>query len=239
MKVNRIAILLALFAWSLGITADAQDWNWNALSEQSNRLRGKLSGKVYYMPPEGNSQHFYQQGWHEGSILMEDGDLFENVRLRYLAYGDELVAYNYNVKQLFIVDKEKIAAFTVNTPQGTQEFVKLYFNGFISGDRFFEKLYDSKRKLLAFRSIEMRKTSMYNDKQGVRRNSVLVLRTSYYMYSEESGFKKIQPRRKSLLGLFPERKKEVRRLFRRNNFTVFNESEMVRAFKSLEEAGFF
>ncbi len=239
MKSNQIILLLALLTLSFSVKLYAQDFNWQALNQQSNRLQGKLSGTIYYLPPEGNSQHFYQKGWPEGSILLEDGDVFENVRLRYLAYGDELIAYNSSLNQLFVVDKEKVAAFTVKLPKGKQEFIKLYFNGFLAGDRYFEKLYDGSRKLLAFRSINEVKTGIYNDNKGRRKHTVLKLTSTYYMYSDETGFRKIQPRRKSFLNLFPERKKEVRQIFRKNNFYNLNEQNMISIFTLLEEEGFF
>lgn len=239
MKNYQIILLFALFTWSFSVELYAQDFNWQALNQQSNRLNGKLSGKIYYLPPEGNSRHFYQEGWPEGSILLEDGDVFEDVRLRYLAYGDELVAYNSTLSQLFIVDKEKVAGFNVKLPRGNQEFIKLYFNGFMEGERYFEKLYDGKRMLLAFHSIDEVKTGIYNDSAGRRKHSVLKLNTVYYMYSKESGFKKMQPKRSSFLSLFPERKKEIRRIFRKNNFYRLTGKDMVRAFTLLEEAGIF
>ncbi|MFW6290438.1 MAG: hypothetical protein ACOC0R_05675 [Mariniphaga sp.] len=237
MKNNTITVLLALLAFSFCISSYGQDWNWQALSEKSNRIQGKLSGKVYYMPPEGGSEHFYHDSWPEGSILMEDGDVFENQRLRYLALGDELVAYNSGLSQLFIVDKEKVAGFTVNLPEEKQTFVKMYFDGFMSGYRYFEMLYDGNRKLLAFHSVDNVKTGIYNDKQGRIKHSVLKLNTGYYMYSEKTGFKRIQPRRSSFLHAFPGHKKEVRRIFRKNNFYRLTKQEMIQAFNLLAEAG--
>lgn len=238
MKSNRkILFLIALVCMS-GNTVFAQNWNWRALNEQSNRLQGKLTGKVFYMPAEGASQQFYHDSWLRGNILLTDGDIFENEQIRYLAYGDELVAYNSNLRQLFIVDKQKVAGFTVNLPQENQEFVKLYFDGFNPGDRYFERLFDGSRKLLAFRSIDEINTDIYRDKHGRLKHSSLKLKTTYYIYSEETGFKKVLPRRSSFLDLFHERKKEVRRLFRKNNLRPSTEKDMIRAFILLEKAGF-
>jgi hypothetical protein len=98
--------------------------------------------------------------------------MYEDVHMQYLAYGDELVVYNSNLKQLFIVDKEKVAGFTVNLPQGKQEFIKMYFNGLRAGDRYFEKIYDGKGKLLVFHSIDEVKTSIYKDNAGRLKHSV-------------------------------------------------------------------
>ena len=239
MKQNQIMLLLTLFACCFRVDSNAQSFNWQALNIQSNRIQGKLTGKVYYMPPEANSKHFYQHEWIEGSILLEDGDLHENVLLRYRAYGDELVVFNSNLNLLYVVDKEKVAAFTVNHPQGIEEFVKLNFNDLVSEDRFFEKLYQGKRLLLAYRSIGEIKTESYHDVTGRRKNTVWELKSTYYLYSRETGFNRIQPRRRSFLSLFPERKKEVRRIFRQINSSRLTEKDIIHAVELLDNAGFF
>lgn len=239
MRNFKILTGISLLVCCLCTNSYGQEWNWQALNEQSNRLQGKLSGKIYFMPGDGGSLHFYQDAWYAGDISLVDGDLFEDQKIRYLAYGDELVAYNSNLKQLFIVDKEKVARFAVNLPEGRQEYVKLYFNGFMSGYRYFEVLYEGPSKLLAFHSVEEVKTGLYTDRNGKLRHTTLKKYTDYYMYSEESGFRKILPQRNSFLNTFPERKKEIRRIFRKNNFVRLSKSEMVKAFSLLDEAGFF
>jgi hypothetical protein len=81
----------------------------------------------------------------DGEVLMEDGDLFKNLHLRYLAFGDQLAAYNSNLHQMFIVDKKKVSRFTVRNDLGEQNFIKVYLNAGISGqDRYFEIKYEGK-----------------------------------------------------------------------------------------------
>lgn len=191
------------------------------------------------MPPEGNSNHFYHSEWLEGSILLTDGDRYEGVRLRYLAYGDELVAYNSNLRQLFIVDKEKVAEFEVAGSGGTQKFVRLYFDGLFSGDRYFEQLYAGSRQLLAFRFIEKLQSGLYKDSSGRLRNTKYKMNTHYYMYAPETGYKKLRTNRKSVLSLFPDKKKELRRLIRKSNSSVKNETGLIQIFSLMEEEGYF
>lgn len=220
-------------------TVFSQNFYWEALDEHSNRLPGKLSGKVFYLAKSGNSNHFYHSEWHDGSVLLEDGDLFEGVQLRYLAYGDELIVYNPALSQLFTVDKETVAEFQVNALWGTQKFVKVYFDGLLSGDRYFELLHDGARQLLAYRFIERLKTSIYKDHLGRLKDSQFKLKTNYYIYSPESGFRKVSPRRKSVLSLFPDRKKELRRMMRQIDVSVKNETGLVKIVGLMEEEGFF
>jgi hypothetical protein len=238
-KIIKIIAVLPALLFAISGRSQESNFNWEALGENSNRLYGKLTGTIYYVPPDGNLKHFFQDGWYEGTVLLEDGDLFTGLRLRYLAYGDELVVYNPNLRQLFIADKEKVESFTIQVPWGRQEFIKLYFDGISKGDRYFGLLYNGARKLLAFHYIYDEKTQVYRDKYGRLKNSQLRLRTIYYMYDPERGYLKLQSKRRSFIRLFPENKREVRRIFRRNNLRRFDEKELIQAFELLDENGFF
>lgn len=238
-----IKILMLVLSFALPFTGKAQNstLDWNALGENSNRLEGKLTGLTYRIPPLTNSTHFMQDRWVEGSILLEDGDLFEKVRIRYLTFHDELVVYNPNLKQLFIVDKEKVNSFTFNYTHGQQTFVKLYFDAFVdAGYRYFDLKYKGSRWMVAFHYIYEEKTSVYRDAYGKLKDTQLKPKKTYFMYSpQEEQFRRIQTKRRWFVRLFPENKREVRRMFRRNNLRRFDEPQMVRAFELLDENGFF
>jgi hypothetical protein len=238
-----IKILMVVLSFALTFTGKAQNstLDWNALGENSNRMEGKLTGLTYRIPPLANSTHFMQDRWVEGSILLEDGDLFEKVRIRYLTFEDELVVYNPNLKQLFIVDKEKVNSFTFNYTHGQQTFVKLYFDAFVDARyRYFDLKYKGTRWMVAFHYIYEEKTSVYRDAYGKLKDTQLKPKKTYFMYSpQEEQFRRIQTKRRWFVRLFPENKREVRRIFRRNNLRRFDEPQMVRAFELLDENGFF
>jgi hypothetical protein len=239
-QIKILWVVLSCLLTSAGM-AQNSTIDWEVLNENSNRLEGKLTGLSYRIPPLANSTHFLQDKWVDGSILLEDGDLFENVRIRYLSFRDELVAYNPNLKLLFIVDKEKVNSFTFIYPQGQQKFVKLYFDAFVDGGyRYFDVKYQGTRWLVAFHYIYEEKTSVYRDAYGKLRDSRLKPKKTYFMYfPHDEQFRRVQEKRRWFVKLFPENKREVRRLFRRNNLRRFDEKQMVQAFQLLDEAGFF
>lgn len=215
------------------------EFHWKQLNESSNRLQGKLTGTVYVLTPKSNSNYFLHNDWFDGSITFEDGDVFEDLKLRFQAFDNELVVYNNNLRNLFVVDKEKVKSFTVKTPAKNQKFVKYFFDGYPKGNRYFEVLYDGQRKLLAYHEILAEKTRPYVDQFGIMKDIYFRLNTDYYMYSAETGFQRIRLRRASLLNNFPENKREIRRLLRRYNVDVFEEKGMIRAFGILDESGYF
>lgn len=212
--------------------------NRELLNENSNRLEGKLTGDVFVNTYQSNNKHFLHENWIDGSITLQDGDVFENQKLRYNAYEDELVVFNTNIRKLFVADKGKVKQFTLNTKTGDMNFIRLYFDGFISGERYFEQLYSGANRLLVFHFVFEKKTRVYLDKNGILKDSRFELDKKHYLYSEESGFHKLRQKRRSFLKLYPDNKRTIRRLFRKNNIRTFDQKNMVRAVQLLEEAGF-
>lgn len=242
MKKAILIILTVVFGATSSIhraAAQKFEFHWEQLNNSSNRLEGKLTGTVYVLTSKSNSNYFFHNDWKEGTITLEDNDTFKGLKLRFQAFDNELVAYNNNLRNLFVVDKEKVKSFTVKTPEKNQKFVKYYFEGFPKGDRYFELLYEGGRELLAYHDVIEEKTRPYVDQFGIMKDSYFRLNTTYFMYSPETGFERIRLRRRSLLNHFSESKREIRRLLRRNNVDVFEEAGMIRAFGLLDEFGYF
>jgi hypothetical protein len=241
MRVQFILFLMAGYIMMFPVVAQVPSFDWQVLGENSNRLEGKLTGTIYHLPVEVSSRHFLHERFMDGEVLLEDGDLFKNLHLRYLAFGDQLAAYNSSLHQMFIVDKKKVSRFTVRNDQGEQNFIKVYLNTGFSGQvRYFEIKYEGKRWFMVFHQIVEEKTSIYRNEHGKLRDTVLKLRKTYFMYDPATEkFRYLSNSRSSFVRLFPEDKREVRRLFRRNRLYRFDELEMVHAFRILDEAGFF
>lgn len=227
-------LLVSLVA---GAAAQNQSDVTGISSETLSRFDTKLTGVVYHISALANSNFFLQEDWGTGSIELEDGVVYENVRMRYHALKDELVAYNDRLRILFIVDKETVKAFNIPTQSGTQHFVKLYFDGFEQGEKYFREIYTGAAKLLAFHFVDEVKVSPFTDKQGFLRDTEYRFAVHYYLYNKNIGFERLLKKRRSFLKIFPERKKEIRKLFRKNHLIMFDERGMVQAVQLLEEAG--
>lgn len=242
MKKSVLKILVALigsFFIVFAAVAQKSEFHWEQLNENSNRLKGKLTGTVFVLSSKSNSNYFLQKDWVDGSITLEDNDVFNGLKLRYNAFEDKLVVYNSNLRNLFVADKEKVKSFTVNTPGANQKFVKFFYDGYPKGDRYFEVLYSGGLDFLAFREIVEEKTSPFVDKFGIMKDTRFQDKSTYFMYSSETGFEKIRLRRRSVLNYFPENKREIRRLLRRNKVNVFDEKGMIRAIQLLDQNSYF
>jgi hypothetical protein len=213
------------------------------LNQNSNRLQGKLTGEVFYLSLTGNANHFLQSDWVEGTITLKDGDVFEGVRMRYMAFGDELVAYNSNIHTLFIVDKNTVKQFTIKTPLSSGSFAERKFinldslNVFL--DRtYFEELFAGTVKLLVFYQIEERKISPFIDSSGKLSDTEFQLKTIYYIMSQSKELIKMQLKNRNLFKLYPESKKEIRKLLRKNKINIVDKSSAIQAFELIDANGF-
>lgn len=237
MKTLKYYIAVLFLFQAINAVSQVASDSWSFMNQNSNRLEGKLTGTMFYMTAEYNNNFFHLKDWMDGEIVLEDGDTFQGVKIRYLLKGDELVVYNETQKNLFIADKSKIRSFTIFTQTGTKRFVKMNYDGIIPEIRFFEILYKGNWQLLAFHHIEKRKAALYTDRNGNLRDSYFVPEAHYYLYSAKQGFERIRNKRKSYYRIFPEHKREIRRLLRRNRINDFDERSVIQSVKLLDEAG--
>lgn len=233
-----VFVIAGIFFIVLTAVAQKSEFHWEQLNEESNRLEGKLTGTVFVLSSKSNSGYFLQNDWADGSVMLEDNDVYDGLKLRYNAFEDKLVVYNNNLRNLFTVDKEKVKSFTVKSLDGEHKFARYFYDGYPAGDRYFEVLYNGERDFLAFRQIVEEKTRPFVDKFGIMKDTRFRKTTSYYIHSPETGFQKIRLKRRSILTLFPENKREIRRLLRRNRVNTFEEKGMIRAIKLLDENDF-
>ena len=79
------------------------------------------------------------------------------------------------------------------------------------------------------------KTSLYRDINGLMRDSQFKLTLTYFILFPDNELIKIYPNRRSFINLFPEQKKIVRRLLRRNSINLKREEDMVKAVSLVEK----
>lgn len=236
LQVKYIILVFLLVSW---VGASSQVNNYYTISQNSNRLQGKLTGYVYNLTSFKNQNYFLHDDWKKGTVYLEDGDSISGIMLRYLAYGDELVTYNDKSRTIYIIDKEIVKGFTIEDENRLEKFVKLYFDGLVKGYKYFDVLYKTSGQLLADHFVSETKTQPYKDIQGVMRDSEYKLDIKYYIYSKDNGFNRLNRNKISFINNFPDHKKEVKKLIRRRELGKFDQQGMVKAIKILDEAGIF
>lgn len=228
-------VLGMLFCFGL----HAQDMGIDAydLSSKSNNLQGKMLGEVHTLSSEANYYFLYPDDWVPGSVTFVNGDVHENLQLRYQAYEDELISYNDNGRFLYLVEKELVEGFSFEDGNRTRKFVRLTEDNNQESSMYLEELYKADLSLMVNWYIYEQTVSPYVDRNGITRAVDYQLHKDYYLLTKEQGLHKIRLKKRALFTQFPEHKKEIRKLLRKNNLFVNDELSMVKALNLLQENG--
>ncbi|WP_319482141.1 hypothetical protein [uncultured Draconibacterium sp.] len=226
-------VLGVLFAFI--IQAQNMGINTYNLNSESNMLQGKMLGEVLTLTAEVNSYFLYPNDWVPGSVKFVNGNVFENLQLRYQAYNDELISYNDNGRFLYQVEKELVESFSFQDGNKTRKFVRLTRNNNQQTNMYLEELYKGAVSLMVNWYIYEQSVSPYKDRNGIMRAVEYKLHKDYYLYTEQDGLTKIRLNRAALLSRFPENQKQIRKLLRQNRLRVNDELSMVNALLLLNE----
>jgi len=206
------------------------------LTPASNSLNYKLPGIRYYVRPSYMGSEFLTEKWCPANLVLENGDRYDSILVRLNSYLDELIEYNNRINATIMLDKAAISGFDITFEDGlTGHFQKIYFDKFPKGDRYFSILYEGKLKaLLWYKTIETQ-TSVYVDPSGFMHNTEFVLTRNYYIEFPGGEIVKFALKRRSFLQVFPEHKKQVRRLLRKNDVLLKTEDDISKAVSLIEK----
>lgn len=196
-----------------------------------------LSGKLNNPPhqPIGN-QHYPSEDWLYGDVLLENGIVVKDKRLRYNGYLDELFWLYEGDYQQIQLDRNFIKESTLYK-QGQLEpviFRKISIDAPLITSRdnvFGELLYEGALQLYAFRRVIDSRTAEIGEVGPIISPSPL------FVLIMPEGTSKIINRinRRNLLVLFPGKKGEIRNVLRDNRiFRLRSEQDLIDAVRLLE-----
>ena len=231
---NRIISVIILVVGLLHIpTLKAQDKlpdNWNAEKIRGTRL-------VPYPAAEGNP--YLTEKFLNGAIEFNDGEKIQDVGLRYSCYRDELVYFNKAISTQIVMDKISLKAFSFVDENGMPRvFCKQFYDGFMSGFRFFEVLSEGEPSLLVYRKVGLLVCDVYLDDSGKQKNMSYQKDYSYFFYSPDKGYTFVRINKSSLLSKFGKTDQIlVKKILRKNRVTISDENSFVRAWNLIKENG--
>jgi hypothetical protein len=225
---------LLFWAWSFTLSVFAQEplnRNWDA---------GKIKGVRNLTNPSYTGFPFLNDTWDPGKVYFTNGEIADSLNLRYSSFKDELVYYNKAITSQIVIDKISLNGFMFTDKMNrARVFRKLYYDGFIKGDRFFEVLSEGQTDLLAFRRVSLAGTSVYKDEAGFLKNMVYNNDYQFYFYSPENGFTSVRINQGGLLAKFKKEEQiQIKKLIRKNKIRIFGEESFVRAWKVVEKEGY-
>ncbi len=232
-----VVLVLAVFAGS------AQEFynSVNPLTTGANSLNYKLTGRKYYFTSSLEGTVYVDNEWTAGSVILENGDRYDNVYLKLNTLTEDLICYNERTGSIIILDKYIIDEFLMDTGNSiSPRFRKIYFDKYPKGEHYFNVLYDGKLQFLLWYQTHEVKTSVYRDSHGFLRDTEYKPAQDFFLVFPDNNIIKIKGTRKSLIDVFPDKKKEVRYLFRKNKIRIAskNMAELARAVNLIEEEFF-
>ena len=237
LKISIIVVLVLMI-----ISAKSQEFyeSVNPVTTKSNTLKRKLTGRQYYFRTTLNGTVYLNDEWELGSVLLENGDRFDDVYLKLNTYLEELVLFNERTGGIMVLDKFIIDEFEIKSDRISQNvFRKIYFDKYPKGEHYYNIIYDGKIKLLIWHRTNEVKTSVYKDGHGLLRDSEYKQEQIYFLVFPGEDIIKIANKRRAFIHVIPEQKKEMRKLFRKNNIHISQgTSEIARAVKLIEDEFF-
>lgn len=240
MKRHKLLMILVVVFNAITSAGQMEDFYWGDPANMGNPGPGKLMGANFSFLVGTSNNHFYHKDWNDGTILTVDNVLHENVRLRYDGFHDELIAFNVRTNGLVKVDKNTVVEFTAITGPGkVEKFRKLNMAGSGGNQLFAEVLYEGDIILVRSNRIEEYKTSLYKDQLGKLKNTMFLLNQQYYLVHPDMTIQRMHAGRKPILGLFPDKKKEIRRLLRMEEVYSYRIENLPSIIRLLDENDFF
>lgn len=210
----------------------------NQISPEANSLNYKLTGKRHYFESSfKGTPHLYDE-WQTGSVLLENGDSYDSLYLNLNTLTEELMWYNNRTGNLIDLDKFIIDEFSFSDSQNNIKlFKKIYSDKFPKGEHYYNILHDGEIKLWLWHRTIVVVTSVYKDAWGNMLNSEYDSQNEFFVVLPDSNVVRIKNNRKSLIQLFPEHKRVVRRLLVRNgiDFRDISASNMAKAVKLIDQ----
>ena len=210
----------------------------NQISPKANSLNYKLTGKRHYFETSFKGTPYMYDEWQRGSVLLENGDSYDSLYLNLNTLAEELIWYNIRTGNLVDLDKFIIDEFTLYDKQNNIKlFKKIYSDKYHKGEHYYHILHDGEIKLwLWYRTIVV-VTSVYKDVWGNMLNSEYDSQNEFFVVLPDSSVVRIKNNRKSLIQLFPEHKRVVRRLLVRNgiDFRDISISDMAKAVELIDQ----
>ena len=176
---------------------------YKAATDQSQNL---YNGRLYYVYDARMEEHqfFGDRKWQKGTVLY-DGQRFDSIPMIYDINRDELIIKHFNGDAL-LLQSEKVEYFSKENHS---------FRRFESGKEindqmrtgFYDILYEGKSKVL------VRRTKQRQEKIVEKKVIALFPEKDFYYIHKDDRYYPVRSK-KSVLGLFPDRKKELRKALR-------------------------
>ena len=191
-----------------------------------------LSGKLYMNPAGLDGSPYLIEDWTDTDLYLENGQIAKNVKTKLNLIDNDLIFYNDGVSRVFAIDKETINKFKYKVGNSDSTLFIKYTGkelGYrLKNNQFVEVAYNNRICLLIKHFAEVISPNDLSSKKKV------YSKRSYFLIINDIP-QEIKLRYRSLYNIFPEKKKEIRKIIKDNKLRKQNIGNFNKLLKLIEE----
>ncbi len=212
--------LLIIMLFAFGLLSAQDDYKSFMESAGSNSALFKGAAPLLYRFVYTGTYYAYEKTYLEGDVLY-NGKHYKGVRLNLNSHLDELIALDVKNNRNVQLNKVYVDSFTI----GARKFVNIREreNSGMITPGYYELLYDN--SVTVYKKIVKVYTETINQ-EYIASNRGLIKKfvsSVKYLLKNENGVYTIK-RKRDLLDLYPDMKKEIRKYIRTNEISFKEES---------------
>lgn len=225
MKINKIIITIILF--QLFIVSQSFG---SKIKDETKKM--EIYGILYFHPNIYDGSPYLYNDWSFSSLELVNGDVVDNVRVKYNILTSEIIFYHDKFRKLFAVDQATLKSFTINYNRADSLHFEKY-NGNDIGYRlkkndFVHLLYKGNLKFIVKHTANVSEANDLNSKDKIFPKNI-------YFIIKGNETIEIRLKTKSVLKIFPEHKQELKKLISENKIKNHSEKELARFIKLIDE----
>ncbi|MCK9311832.1 MAG: hypothetical protein M0P26_06105 [Bacteroidales bacterium] len=210
---------------------NAQNNVTKSVSEVDTIFSPKLTGEIYVQERQYQGEVFYNNQYVKSNILLSTGEMVYGELLKYNGYLDEVIWMNHSNYKQFIIDKSSITDFwTKDNLDHPVHFQRINVRDTTISHRdiFVEVVIEGKMSLYIQHQILCLPDQITYSNGQARYIKTFEPRTLYYIKLPSNNFLKMRKlNRSSFLKLFPEQKKSISRLIKKNHLKLKSVSGLI------------
>ncbi|MCK9628129.1 MAG: hypothetical protein M0R37_06015 [Bacteroidales bacterium] len=213
--------LLIIMLFAFGLLSAQDDYKSFMESAGSNSALFKGAAPLLYRFVYTGTYYAYEKTYLEGDVLY-NGKHYKGVRLNLNSHLDELIVWDEANKRSVQLKKDHVKQFTI----GTRKFINVKepdVSGMIHPG-YYQLLYNN--SVMVYKKIVKVYTESINQEYIASNRGLIkkfVSSVRYFLINQDGTY--IIRRKKDILNLYPEKKKEIRKYIRSNDL-YFNEDNI-------------
>lgn len=203
----------------------------NGKSNGTPNNRVNMYGILFYQPRGLEGSPYLFGDWCTGTVHLYNGQVAENLLVKFNILNNDLIFYNETFKNLFTADRETVTSFYLETKNNrTLKFIKYKQQplGYkLQTNDFVHQIYSGKLQLLA------KYTASISDANDLNSRDKINPKTFYFIVDNDEA-KEIKLKLKSIIKLYPDRKQEIKKLASNLHFHKKSVDDMIRLIQAIE-----